>query len=357
MKTLIVIAGICGMAGTAAAHKPSDAHLTLVQEQERISGHLDIAVRDLDVALAIDDGDGALTWRELRASAPRIATYITQHLAISAGDAPCPLTLGSAALIDLSDGTYWSQPLSVRCTSTPRAVRLTYALLFDVDAQHRGLVHIGTHVLIARDDSPLQIELEASSAALTFIREGVWHIWIGADHVLFLVCLLLPAVCPRRDGMLHPVGSLREVGVDILRVVTAFTLAHSLTLALAALEIVALPSRLVETAIALSVVAAAVNNLVRVIDARWAVAFALGLLHGFGFSSVLIDLGLPPHQLVTALLGFNVGVELGQFAIVAVLLPTLYLLRRSVAYQVLLVGGSAVAAAIGLLWAYQRLTL
>ena len=115
-----------------------------------------------------------------------------------------------------------------------------------------------------------------------------------------------------------------------------------------------LPSCFVETAIALSVVAAALNNLLRTIDARWAVAFALGLLHGFGFSSVLIDLGLPSQELIGALLGFNVGVELGQAAIVLVAIPVLFLIRRTLAYQALLWAGSASVVLVASVWSYQR---
>jgi hypothetical protein len=110
----------------------------------------------------------------------------------------------------------------------------------------------------------------------------------------------------------------------------------------------------VETAIALSVVAAALNNLFRVVDARWAVAFALGLLHGFGFSSVLVDLGLPSHELIGALLGFNLGVELGQAAIVIAVLPLLFAIRATLAYRMLVFGGSGAAAMLATVWVYQR---
>jgi len=123
---------------------------------------------------------------------------------------------------------------------------------------------------------------------------------------------------------------------------------------ISAVGLISLPSRFVETAIALSVVAAAVNNLLRTVDARWAVAFSLGLLHGFGFSSVLIDLGLPSHELIGALLGFNFGVELGQAAIVIAFLPLLFVMRRSLAYQALLWGGSSTVALIASVWSYQR---
>src|SRR5262249_2677929 len=137
-------------------------------------------------------------------------------------------------------------------------------------------------------------------------------------------------------------------------IVTAFTLAHSITLVISAVGFVALPSRFVETAIALSVVAAALNNLLRAVDARWAVAFALGLLHRFGVSSVLIDLGVPSRERRGAALGCTPGGELGQAAIVVALLPVLVWIRKTLAYQALLWAGSGTVAIVATLWSYQR---
>jgi hypothetical protein len=347
---------LAASAGTALAHKPSDAHLRLAIDGEQLDGRLDIAVRDLDAALTVDaDGDGAVTWGELTAASPRISAYLTERLALAADGAPCELALGTAALVDLSDGAYLAQPITARCAAAPAAsVTVTYRLLFDVDAQHRGLVHVAGSTEIIRDAAPVRIAVGGGASFGAFVKEGIWHIWIGLDHVLFLLCLLLPAVFPRIGGRAQPAESLRGVARETLEIVTAFTLAHSITLVISAAGLVQLPSRLVETAIAISVVAAALNNLVRVIDARWAVAFALGLLHGFGFSSVLLDLGLPSDQLIASLLGFNVGVELGQLAIVVALLPVLFWIRRTLAYRALLYAGSGAAAVLATLWTFER---
>ena len=143
----------------------------------------------------------------------------------------------------------------------------------------------------------------------------------------------------------------------MLKVVTAFTLAHSITLSLAALQIVSLPSRLVESVIAASVVIAALNNLRGTISKRrWIMAFAFGLIHGFGFASVLADLGLPQGALVLALIGFNAGVEIGQLCIVAVFLPIAFWLRATRFYRVgVLTGGSLVVALLASWWLVQRI--
>ena len=360
MRTALVVAA-CGIAWLAAtpawAHKPSDAHLRLAADGDTITGRLDVAVRDLDGALGLDaDGNGEITWAELSSAAPRIADYVMHRLALAAGGAPCALQLGSGALTDLSDGAYWALPVSARCDRAPRSLDIAYALLFDIDSMHRGLAHVAGQTAILRDARPVRIALDepTSVAFASFVREGVWHIWRGIDHILFLLCLILPAVFQRRTQRWAAADSLRDVCKEVFEIVTAFTLAHSITLVISAVGLVTLPSRFVETAIALSVVAAALNNLLRTVDARWAVAFALGLLHGFGFSSVLIDLGLPSHELIGALLGFNLGVELGQAAIVVALLPVLFWIRRTLAYQALLWAGSGAVALIAALWSYQR---
>jgi HupE / UreJ protein len=142
----------------------------------------------------------------------------------------------------------------------------------------------------------------------------------------------------------------------VFKVVTAFTVAHSITLSLAALGVIALPSRVVESAIAASVVLAALNNVRPLVyGGRWALAFAFGLIHGFGFASVLADLGLPQDALLLSLVAFNLGVELGQLAIVAVFLPVAFALRGTALYRrVILVGGSLVVAAIAFAWLCER---
>jgi hypothetical protein len=143
---------------------------------------------------------------------------------------------------------------------------------------------------------------------------------------------------------------------EVLSIVTAFTLAHSITLSLATLGVIVLPSRLVESAIAASVVFAGISNLYPVLaQRRWLVAFLFGLIHGFGFASVLSDLGLPKGSLTLSLVSFNLGVEMGQLAIVAIFLPLAYYLRNSWTYQrLVLVTGSLGIAALAFAWLIER---
>jgi len=194
---------------------------------------------------------------------------------------------------------------------------------------------------------------------IEYLQTGVWHIWTGFDHLLFLFSLLLPAVLAlsgAKCAKWQPADSFRSASLDVLKIVTAFTVAHSITLTLATLHIVSLPSRWVESAIAASVVIAALNNLFPMVRGRrWVVAFFFGLIHGFGFASVLADLGLPSSSLAIALVGFNLGVETGQLAIVAAFLPTAYALRQTWFYRKLVfTAGSLVIVAIASVWLVER---
>jgi hypothetical protein len=263
-----------------------------------------------------------------------------------------------------TDGAYAVLSLSGTCPSSVGDLGLNYRLLFDQDALHRGLLRLRldglTQSAVLAPDTARQ-SFKAGEVSLLaqfgqFFVQGVWHIWIGFDHILFLLSLLLPVVLVRERQRWQGVQRFGQALREVLWVVTSFTAAHSITLSLAALGYVTLPSRLVESVIAISVVAAALNNVVPVVNQRrWLVALVFGLIHGFGFASVLAELGLPKEALVLSLVGFNVGVEAGQLAIVAVFLPLIFALRNTIFYQRgLLVGGSLLTAAIALVWLVER---
>jgi HupE / UreJ protein len=368
-----VIAFFAVLAQTAAwAHKPSDSYLTLraASGSNEVSVRWDIALRDLDYVLNLDrNGDGEITWGEVRLRSDDITRLATSRLQLSSADKDCALVTAAPLMLDKhSDGTYAVLSLSAQCASLTTALKARYSLLFDVDPTHRGLVQwiapgntdAQAQALVFGNESGEQLlALKQPGPWETlrqYILDGVWHIWIGYDHILFLLALLLPAVLIRRDRQWAPAPRLTGAAKEVLKVVTAFTLAHSITLSLAVLGVISLPSRLVESAIAASVIFAALSNLRGAVELkRWVMAFVFGLIHGFGFASVLVDLGLPTNALVLALVGFNVGVELGQLAIVAVFLPVAYLLRRTRFYQVaVLKGGSLIVALLATWWLVQR---
>jgi hypothetical protein len=352
----------------ADAHKPSDSYLTLAVEGQRIEGQWDIALRDLDFAIGLDaDQDRNITYGEVKAKQAEIAAYALSQLRLGPADTPCPAETVAHLIDNHSDGAYAVLRFTATCATAPTALAISYRLFFDLDPQHRGLVRLtyrgATRAGILSADEPEQTfalaDLSAWDQLRDYGREGVWHIWTGFDHILFLLSLLLPAVLVRSGvpgERWKPAPRFRTAFLDVVRVVTAFTVAHSITLSLAALSVVSLPSRLVESMIALSVVLAAVNNIWPVVyTKRWLVAFGFGLIHGFGFASVLTDLGLPQHSLLIALVAFNVGVEVGQLAIVGVFLPLAYAWRATRTYQPpLLIYGSAAIAFIAFGWLIER---
>ena len=351
----------------AHAHKPSDSYLTLTVTGAAVDGRWDIALRDLDNVMALDrDADGTITWGELRSRQGDLAALALGRLSLDADGAACPTRLRDLRVASHSDGAYAVLSFDAACPAEPRALGVDYELFFDVDPQHHGIVRIddgaGTRTAIFTSHERRQV-FERSTLARTHqlwsaIKLGVGHIFAGIDHLLFLVALLLPAVLVRRasDGAWEPVARLRPAIIDVLKIVTSFTLAHSITLTLAALQILRLPGRLVESGIAASVVVAALNNVWPVLERdRWTAAFALGLLHGFGFSATLMDLGLPRQNLVITLFGFNVGVELGQMCVVGAFVPLAYFARKTWAYRRAgLVGGSVVIAGIASVWLVER---
>ena len=349
----------------AHAHKPSDSYLSLWVQGDHLTGQWDIALRDLDYALGLDgDGNGEITWSEVKAKHEEIAAYALARLSIAADGASCPPTAREHLIDNHSDGAYAVMRFSADCPAAPEVLTIKYTLLFDLDPQHRGLLRLEeqgpTHTAIFSPEHDTW-RLEGHSIALgrqffEYFRTGVWHIWTGFDHILFLCSLLLPAVLERGRGRWQAVTTFHSAFFEVLRIVTAFTIAHSITLSLAVLGFITLPSRLIESTIAASVVIAALNNLYPLIEKRlWIVAFLFGLVHGLGFANVLTDLALPKPALAVSLVSFNLGVEAGQLAIVAAFLPLAYLTRRSWLYPRLVVGaGSLGIAAVASVWLIER---
>ncbi len=351
------------------AHKLSDSYLSVRLDGAEVTGQWDIALRDLEYTVGLDtDGDGTVTWKELRDRQGAVEEYALPRLHITADDGTSiPLQITEQLVDEHTDGMYAvlrfraAAPLAHR----PRALQVEYRFFFDLDPLHRGLLKLDLNgevrtAIFGPENSVQRFDLAAMSVWAQFgqfVTEGIWHIWTGYDHILFLFALLLPAVVTRRDGRWEAKASFSAVIGEVLRVITAFTLAHSLTLSLAALGLVHLPSRLVEAAIAASVVLAALNNLrPSITRAAWIVAFGFGLIHGFGFASVLIDLHLPRSVLALGLVGFNSGVELAQLAIAIAFLPLTFLVRQTSLYRrALFPWGSAIIALVAALWFTERM--
>jgi len=263
-----------------------------------------------------------------------------------------------------SDGAYVVLRFSAACSRKPEELEVTYRLFSDIDPQHKGLLRLEVGrkmrtAIFSPENARQTFELAHPSTwkqFLDFFATGVEHIWHGYDHILFLLSLLLPAVLVHSAKGWESCEGFRLAFIDVLKIVTAFTVTHSITLSLATLQVVRLPARISESAIAMSVVLAALNNLLPIVGGkRWLAAFCFGLVHGFGFANVLTDLGLPTGVLIAALVGFNLGVEIGQTAIVGLFLPLAYVLRRTWLYRnLVLKGGSSAIVMVASLWFVER---
>jgi hypothetical protein len=245
-------------------------------------------------------------------------------------------------------------------------------MFYEDDPLHRGLllveynartgINYGSEYVAmvfgpTSTDQPLALtSIPTQLVPRDMVWQGVLHIWMGIDHVLFLIALMLPTVLVVNGDSWRPVPGFRRAVWNLLKIVTIFTIAHSLTLLLAAMGILDVPSRLVESVIALSIVLVALNNITgRVREGSQLAILGLGLFHGLGFATVMGHLPFRTVFLLRNVLGFNIGVELGQMAIVAVLFPALFLLRARPLYMpVVLKGGSLVLILISGVWFVQR---
>ena len=353
-------------AGTALAHKASDSYLQLKVEGSEITGQWDLALRDLHTLVDLDaNGDGNITWGELKSAQVPVQTVLKQYLRLNSGSAFCPLSFTRLQVDEHSDGAYAVLDLRASCPEEVETLGVDYSLLFEQDPTHRGLLRLDFGAARSAVFGPqvrAQRFARADAGSWTslgqYVREGAVHVWSGWDHLLFLATLLLPAVL-RREGHRWIVSeSARQSFTQILIVISAFTLAHAATLTLVLLERVEVPSRWVESLVAATVAFAAINNLYPLVRQRlWLLSFGFGLIHGAAIASVLAALDLAKTNLALALLGFNLGVEGGQLLVVAAWLPLAFALRRTRLYQwgIVTIGSTAVLA-VALIWLVERVT-
>ncbi len=354
----------------AAAHSASSAYLHVSVDGRALDVQWSIALRDLDYAVGLDtNGDGAITWGELRQHAAAIDAYALSRLTLSADGAACapgPLT----NLADqLSDGAYAVLRFRADCPSVPTTVSVRYALLFDLDPLHRGLLTLSVggvpHAAAlspARPSATFDVSPGYGETVRSFFETGVNHLLTGIDHMLFVAMLLVPAMFRRGEGAfgpgarLVPVNDFRAMFVESLKVLSAFTLAHGTTLTLSVLHIISIPERVSEAGIALTILATALDNIFHVLPARrWPLAFAFGLVHGLGFATALGPMSLPPVALGVALISFNLGLEAAQVTIASVVLPIGFLLRFTRIYpQRIMPGISAAVALVAFAWFTDR---
>ncbi len=350
----------------AIAHKSSDSYLFITGSQNKSIVQWDIALRDLDLLMGLDSNrDRNITWGEVKVASESIFARALSHLKIKQNTNPCTLQATGLRANRHSDGGYATLDIAVNCEVTGNMMDINYNFLFEQDPDHRGILidkreaSSPSPIVFSPDKRSVVIALGHSDFFSTFfdyLKQGIWHIWIGIDHILFVMTLVLPAVLIFRHHRWQAISEFRQASMALIRVITAFTFAHSITLTLSILGIISLPTSLVESAIALSVIIVALNNLKPVFqDSRWTLAFIFGLIHGFGFASVLSGLGLPGDALFVSILAFNLGVEAGQLLILMLIFPLAWFLRHSVFYlRFIFQGGSVVISLFALIWLLER---
>jgi len=363
MRRLFLLVVFCCV--SAQAHQLSTGYLqTTMDSTGLLQGQLQLRLYDLDRSLLLDtNNDGKLLWRELQVRRDEIEHFITAKLAFSRAHKPCSLTVEPEWKVDehFKEG-YLVLPLRAQC-GLNGDIEIHYEAFFASDSQHKLLVNFTAgeqheNRVISAEQPGILLSTQSSNRFASigeFIYQGMVHIWMGTDHILFLCALLLPSVLIRRDNQWSAQQDVRAILTKTFWLVTAFTLAHSITLTATALNILHLPSRWVETAIALSVMFAALNNIFPLVLRLGLLTFCFGLLHGMGFAGALGELGIPPDQQVLSVLAFNLGVEIGQMAILLVVLPMLILVRQQCWYSRYSLNGlSLVITLIASQWVIQR---
>jgi hydrogenase/urease accessory protein HupE len=320
---LLALTSLLASTATAHAHQVNLSTARIVVAHDR-SVDVEIALKGSDVDRAagtfvFDNATGLVRPAALAAAAAPVTGYVRGHTALTGAEG-VSCRSGAGEVVPDGDGVVVRMRWFCADASDPLRYRST--VLIDVSPDAKQVVLIGA----GPDTAQNLLDATRNETALTaasppsllqviarYIGAGIEHIFVGYDHVAFLIAIVLWA---------------RRL-TSVIKIVTAFTLAHSLTLSLAALDIVRIPNAIVEPAIAASIVYVAVENfLSRDVAKRWRIAFAFGLIHGFGFASALQEFGLPQGALILALASFNGGVEIGQLVIVSLALPALLLLDR-----------------------------
>ncbi|MEM7782117.1 MAG: HupE/UreJ family protein [Planctomycetota bacterium] len=391
----------------AWAHAPGENYVWVNIDNVGISGRFEIHIDDLKEKLGVDiEKDG------LDKTAATVHEYIRQHFAILIEDREIEFEFEKTGLFEENAkyAQYFYRTVDI---DVPDKISIRNDIFIEYnDPLHRSLIVLEYNrkieseygaenaVMVFGPHNPLQeLDLTDIPSLLKpkeFIWQGVLHIWIGLDHILFLLALLLMAVMvvnPRlpsslkstqtqsddtnpvngnenqnelgpsdssltaaNENVVKPVSGFARAFWNVLKIVTIFTVAHSITLSLAALRLIEVNSQFVESLIALSIVIVAINNIFpRFNDKRWIVIFFFGLFHGMGFASVMGVLPFRTIHLIKVLLGFNIGVELGQLAIVFGIFPVIYLLRNTKFYRYgVLIGGSFLIGVLAIYWFVER---
>jgi hypothetical protein len=383
-QVILCFLSVLAFHSIAFAHFPDQSYIYLQIQEDSVTGFFEISTKDLNRVLGSDLKAG-FTKEDLAPHLAKIQQYVFQNASFSSkeeGDYQIrfvePDILRAEVFGDFVRLKFELEGVE----NVPDQIDVKYEAFTKDIPGHTALLVIEENkkVGLANNESMHSLEFSAGKTKqelsttesfllpsfLAMVKSGIWHILIGFDHILFLLALLLPSVLSFRskeeglplefdNKVWKPVERFKPALKNVVLIVTCFTIAHSITLCLAAFEIISLPSRLIESIIAFSIALAAIHNIYPLISGKeWLIAFVFGLFHGFGFASILAEKGLGGNYLVLSVFGFNLGVEIGQMAIIVLVFPILYLLRKTFLYPKIRVFGSIFLIFVSLYWFIER---
>jgi len=363
--------------GPLWAHAKQENYVWLNVETDAIVGRVELNANDVREKLNIDiDALGATRLEGLQAARGEIEQFIKQNLVFSDETGDIDYSFGEPTLF-AEGGSYLQFPYKSSRLPSSKSITIKNSMWLvppysDQDRFHRSMIvaeynkvtdqsfkQSNVALVFTPNRLTQTLDLEKPGSILNwqdFLWQGMVHIGIGLDHILFILVLLLSAVVKNRGGRWVPVDGFKAAFINTVKIVTIFTIAHSITLTLAALDFVNVPGAFVETVIALSIIAMALKNLFPAMSRHsWVLIFVFGLFHGLGFASVMGDLQFRVGFLERILIMFNIGVEIGQLILVVILLPILFWMRKKSFYQpVVLKGLSILTILISIWWVLER---
>jgi len=333
------------------AHSLGQTYLYLGLSESSIEVRFEVGPQDLNRALGLNlPTDHTMTLADITPVSQQIVDYLLGRSAFAPDGESRDILFQKHTIRDTKTLQFVLTHFVIEgLTAPPEFIDIQYDVLLDEDSSQSGLLVIENDwkshtfaneagVSLVFDDANRAQRLDLTKSTIergliAMIGLGMQHILEGLDHVLFLIAILLPAVVQRAGGRWVPVTEFRSALWHVVKVITVFTIAHSVTLSLAALGLLNVPSRLVESMIAGSIVVAALDVFFPILGKRIIlIIFLFGLFHGAGFAGVILSMDIHPDYMVWTLLGFNVGVEIGQLAIVLVLFPLLFAIRNNALY-------------------------
>ncbi len=380
-----VLAGILAvlaLPSPAAAHRGKESYLYLDIAPEDLGGRVELPYEDIELLFGLSlDTSVENIEAQLEANYSTLVDYIQDHTSVGANGTVFALEFGDVELLfdevegpepgyaifpfeaEIPDGPV-PQVLDVSFDPFVAELENRRGILLVANDWQRGVFDAEANELLFYNEpgATESLDLGDPSQWRTFrgsVGLGVDHIRTGPDHVFFILALLLPAVLVFAAGSWRPAPNFGSALWRVLKLVTMFTVAHSITFTVAGLDLIPLPpSQLVETIIALSIAGAALHNLRPIfLNREWLLAFVFGLFHGLGFASLVEALDIDRTTQLVSLIGRNVGIEIGQAIVILVAFPALYLLRRTRYYQPLMIAGSVALAVLSLLWAVERIAV